>query len=176
MIYNNHIKQRTMTKVKYLICTIIALGMVACSDFVDDTKVFQRLDSLQNTTWYNFDTINKVYYDIEYSDVEDSEEAGWYEGSMKGYSNAERTEIIEELCEDFIYTFIPAQLDKNLEAVVRVKFDNGKLYGGEVIPKGALQISSKDVYIIQLYETDDSWNPIVTEDNTFQSTIMMWKE
>ena len=95
---------------------------------------------------------------------------------MKGYEDAERKIQIEELTENFIYTFIPAQLDQRLEAVVRVKFDNGKLYGGEVIPKGALQISSKDVYIIQLYETDESWNPIVTEENTFQSTIMMWKE
>ena len=176
MIYNNHIKQRTMTKVKYLICTIIALGMVACSDFVDDTKVFQRLDSIKNTLWYNYDTANKVYYNIEYGDIEDSQNVGWYNGVMTGYSNAERTNIIEELTQNFIYTIIPAQMDKNLEAIVRVKFENGKLYGGEVIPKGALQISSKDVYIIQLYETDNTWSPIVTEENTFQSTIMMWKE
>ena len=165
-----------MAKIKYLICTIMALGLVACSDFVDDTKVFQRLDSLQNTTWYNFDTIDKIYYNIEYSDVADSQDAEWYKGVMKGYEDAERKIQIEELTENFIYTFVPAQLDQRLEAVVRVKFESGKLYGGEVIPKGALQISSKDVYIIQLYETDESWNPIVTEENTFQSTIMMWKE
>lgn len=165
-----------MTKIKYLICTIMALGFVACEDFVDETKVLKRLDKLQNTLWYNYDTIDKVYYNIEYGDIEDSQNAGWYNGVMTGYSDAERTNAIEELTEEFIYTFIPAQLDKNLEAVVRVKFDNGKLYGGEVIPKGALQISSKDVYIIQLYETDNEWNPIVTEENTFQSTIMMWKE
>ena len=165
-----------MVKIKYLICTAIALGFVACSYFDDDTKSLQRLENIKNTLWYNYDTANKVYYNIEYSDVEDSEETGWYEGSMKGYSNAERTNIIEELTQNFIYTFIPAQMDKNPEAIVRVKFENGKLYGGEVIPKGALQISSKDVYIIQLYETDNTWNPIVTEENTFQSTIMMWKE
>ena len=165
-----------MGKIKYLICTAIALGFVACSDFADDTKVLKRLDSIKNTVWYNYNTANKVYYNIEYGDIEDDENAGWCNGSMKGYNNAERTNIVDSLTQNFIYTFIPAQTVENLEAIVRVEFEDGKLYGGELIPKGALQISNKDVYIIQLYETDDKWNPIVTEENTFQSTIMMWKE
>ena len=165
-----------MTKIKYLICTAIVLGLAACEDFADDTKVLHRLDKLQNTLWYNYDTLNKVYYNIEYGDIEDPQNKEWYNGVMTGYDNAERTNIIDSLTQKFTYTFIPAQLDQRLEAVVRVKFESGKLYGGEVIPKGALQISSKDVYIIQLYETDESWNQIVTEENTYQSTIMMWKE
>ena len=154
----------------------MALGLIACEEFANDTTVLERLDNLQNTLWYSFDTIDKIYYNIEYSNIEDSQNNEWYQGVMKGYSDAERTTLVEDLTENFIYTFIPAQLDKRLEAVVRVKFESGKIYGGEVIPKGALQISSKDVYIIQLYETDEKWNPIVTEENTFQSTIMMWKE
>ena len=165
-----------MTKIKYLICTVLALGFMACTDFGDDIVELQRLSNLQNTLWYNYDTTNKVYYSIEYGNIEDGQDTGWYNGVMTGYDNAERTNIIEDLTQNFIYTFTPADMSQNIEAVVRVKFENGKNYGGEVIPKGALQISNKDVYIIQLYETDDTWNPIVTEEDTYQSTIMMWKE
>lgn len=206
-----------MRQIKLLIGTAIAIALGACVDWEgqEQTK-YQYLDTIQNTLWYSYDTIEKVYYNIEYSDVkhieettdedvvedttenivqslsENSTESGeennsdkiveeiveWYVGKSTAYDSFERVNEIEYLSKNFIYTFTPARVENNIrvEAMVRVKFEDGTQYGGEVIPKGALQISNKDVYIIQLYETDEAWEVIKTEDGKTKSSLMMWKE
>lgn len=206
-----------MRQIKLLIGTAIAIALGACVDWEgqEQTK-YQYLDTIQNTLWYSYDTIEKVYYNIEYSDVkhivettdedvvedttedivqslsENTTESGeennsdkiveetveWYDGKSTAYDSFERVNEIEYLSKDFIYTFIPAHVEDKtrVEAMVRVKFEDGTLYGGEVIPKGALQISNKEVYIIQLYQTDEKWEVLKTDDGTAKSSLMMWKE
>ena len=206
-----------MKQFKLLIGTAIALALGACVDWEEqEQNKYQYLDTIQNTLWYSYDTIEKVYYNIEYSDVKHIEETTdegvvedttedivqnlsenttengeennseetleesleWYDGKSTAYDSFERVNEIEYLSKSFTYTFIPARVEnkERIEAIVRVKFEDGTLYGGEVIPKGALQISNKDVYIIQLYETDDKWEILKTDDGKAKSSLMMWKE
>ena len=158
--------------VKYLICTVMILGCAACVDFEDGNKEYTNLESIQNTLWYSYDVTKSAYYDIEFTDTEiDSDR--WL-GKMMAYNSFERVETIDELCHEFTYTFTEATDD--IRAIVRTSFDDGKFYDGFVIPKGYMQISNKDVYIIQLYEVYSDGKLILTEDNNYQSTIMMWKE
>lgn len=163
-----------MNRVKYLICTAIILGLTACMDFENETKDLNELDEIKNTVWYSYDVAQSVYYDIEYSDIADSENSDWFEGKMLAYDSYERVNIIEDLCRDFTYNFTKATADTR--AIVKTRFSDGKFYDGFVIPKGFMQISSKDVYIIQLYEVDEKGNLILTEEENYQSTLMMWKE
>ena len=206
-----------MKQFKLLIGTAIALALGACVDWEEqEQNKYQYLDTIQDTLWYSYDTIEKVYYNIEYSDVKHIEETTdegvvedttedivqnlsenttengeennseetveesleWYDGKSTAYDSFERVNEIEYLSKSFTYTFIPARVEnkERIEAIVRVKFEDGTLYGGEVIPKGALQISNKDVYIIQLYETDDKWEILKTDDGKAKSSLMMWKE
>ena len=163
-----------MTKVKYLICTMMMLGCAACANFEDGTNEYTNLDAIENTLWYSYDVIQGAYYDIEFSDTAVANDEDWYEGTMLAYNSFERVERIDELCHNFTYNFTAAKDD--VLAIVRTKFDDGRFYDGYVIPKGHMQISNKDVFIIQLFEVDKDGNLILTEDNNSQSTLMMWKE
>ena len=169
-----------MKQIKLLICTAIAIVLSGCANWEQEEKQYLYIDNIQNTLWYSYDTLAKVYYDIEYGDTkQESEDATeWYNGKMTGYDSYDRENEIEHLSKTFTYIFTPAQEVDNtrVEAVVRLMFEDGTHYGGEVIPKGALQISNKDVYIVQLYETDDKWNVILTEDGKAKTSLMMWKE
>lgn len=160
-----------MKMVKYLICTAMLLGAVACVDFDQNAQKLYNLEEIKNTEWYNEDILNKVYYLIEYSDVESSE--GWYKGQMRGYDNFERTNLVESLTRDFTYNFTLATSQKR--AIVKTKFADGVNYDGYVIPKGSLQVGSKDVYVIQLFEVDAE-GEILMENGNFKSTLLMWKE
>ena len=159
--------------VKYLICTAMLLGATACIDFEQDKQKFYNLEEIKNTEWYNEDIIGKTYYSINYTDVESKEKAEWYNGQMKGYSDPERTNEIDNLTRTFIYNFTPATTEQR--AVVKTKFEDGVHLDGYVIPKGNLQVGSKDVYIIQLFEVNED-GEILMDNGTYKSTLMMWKE
>ena len=162
-----------MKKVKYLICTAVLLGAMACVNFEDNDTEIVYLEELRNTLWQNEDIVNKVFYNIAYSDVEDSSEAGWYNGEMTGYDSNERVNKIDTLTRNFIYNFTPAT-DKN-RAIVRTKFSDGINYDGYVIPKGNIQMGEKEVYIIQLFEVDEN-GEILLDNGKYKSTLLMWKE
>ena len=162
-----------MKKVKYLICTAILLGAMACVNFEDNDTEIVYLEELRNTLWQNEDIVNKVFYNIAYSDVEDSETAGWYNGEMTGYDSIERVNKIDTLTRNFIYNFTTAT-DKN-RSIVRTKFSDGINYDGYVIPKGNIQMGEKEVYIIQLFEVDDK-GEILLDNGKYKSTLLMWKE
>ena len=91
---------------------------------------------------------------------------------MLGYSEQER--VNEVVNRPFSYTFTPATADIN--AIVRVNFEDGQYYGGLLIPKGYYQINLQDVYIIQLYEVYENGEVIYNVDGTMKSTLQMWME
>ena len=91
---------------------------------------------------------------------------------MLGYSEQER--VNEVVNRPFTYTFSPAT--EQINAVVRINFEDGQYYGGFLVPKGVYQISMVDVYFIQLYEVDAEGEVIYNLDGTMKSTMQMWKE
>lgn len=166
-----------MKRVKYLICTAIAMGAISCANFfTEEEQKFYDLDEIKNTVWHNEDKANRIYYSINYSDVESSERAEWYDGEMVGYSNAERTNKLESATRTFIYNFTPATREER--AVVLTKFDDGTKYDGYLIPKGHLPspATGKEAYIIQLLMIGDDGKPIMNDKNEYESPIMMWME
>ncbi|MBO5856136.1 MAG: hypothetical protein J6Q62_05695 [Alistipes sp.] len=153
-----------MRLINYLISAVLALTIVSCEPVEEETKVFPEITSLDNTLWYSYDSKAQVFYDITYN-------AG-NKGVMLGYSEQDR--INEVVNRPFSYTFTPAT--KDINAIVRVNFEDGQHYGGLLIPKGHFQINLQDVYIIQLYETDAEGEVIYNVDGSMKSTLQMWME
>jgi hypothetical protein len=153
-----------MKIMRYLLGAVMALAIVGCEPFEDNTKSYPELESLANTMWYSYDKVGDIYYDVTYG------ENG--EGVMLGYDEQER--INEVVNRPFTYTFTPAT--ELVNAIVRVNFADGQYYGGFLVPKGVYQISMKDVYFIQLYETDAAGEVIYNVDGTMKSTMQMWME
>jgi hypothetical protein len=153
-----------MRVISYLISAVLALTIVSCEPVEEQAKVFPEITSLDNTLWYSYDKQNKIFYDIVYG------EEG--KGVMLGYSEQER--INEVVNRPFDYTFTPAT--KDIDAIVRVDFEDGQHYGGLLIPKGHIQINLQDVYFIQLYETDAEGEVIYDVHGSIKSTLEMWME
>lgn len=143
---------------------VLALTIVSCEPVEEETKVFPEITSLDNTLWYSYDSKAQVFYDITYNADN--------QGVMLGYSDQDR--INEVVNRPFSYTFTPAT--KDINAIVRVDFEDGQHYGGLLIPKGHFQINLQDVYIIQLYETDAEGEVIYNVDGSMKSTLQMWME
>ena len=154
-----------MKIMKYLLGAVMALATVGCEPFEkDETKSYPELESLTNTVWWSYDKVNDIYYDITYG--EDGE------GVMVGYDEQERvTEVVNR---PFSYTFTPAT--EEINAIVRVDFEDGQHYGGWAAPKGIYQINLQDVYLIQLYEVYENGEVIYNVDGTMKSTLQMWME
>ena len=143
---------------------VMTLMIAGCEPVEETAKVFPEITSLDNTVWISYDKINNIYYDIAYNADN--------KGVMLGYSEPARlNEIVNR---PFNYTFTPATA--NIDAIVRVDFEDGQHYGGLLIPKGYFQINLQDVYIIQLYETDAEGEVIYNVDGTMKSTLQMWME
>ena len=153
-----------MRVISYLMSAVLALTIVSCEPVTEEVKVFPEITSLDNTLWYSYDKQNKIFYDIVYG------EEG--EGVMLGYSDQDR--INKVVNRPFSYTFTPATTDIN--AIVRVDFEDGQHYGGLLIPKGHFQINLQDVYFIQLYETDAEGEVIYDVHGSIKSTLEMWME
>ena len=166
-----------MKMVKYLISTAILMGAISCVDFdTEEEKKFQDLKDIKNTVWHNEDKANRIYYSINYSDVESSDVAKWYDGTMVGYSDAERTNKLESTTRNFIYIFTPATREER--AIVLAKFDDGTKYDGYLIPKGHIPspATGKEAYIIQLLMIGEDDKPVMNDKNEYESPIMMWME
>lgn len=150
-----------------LMAILLAFSLVSCSVDEEEKKVYPALQSIEDTLWYSFDTKAFVYYDIAYEQTT---------GSMVGYSDVDRKNEVSRA--NFSYTFTPATVVDgfSIDAIVHISFDDGRYYGGMLIPKGELQINNEDVFIIQLYETNDRWEVIYDMSGNMKSTIMMWKE
>ena len=71
---------------------------------------------------------------------------------------------------------VPHVYAKDIDAIVRVDFEDGQHYGGLLIPKGQIQKNLQDVYFIQLYETDAEGEVIYNVDGSMKSTLQMWME
>ena len=153
-----------MKIMRYLLGAVMVLSIVGCEPIEDETKSYPELESLVGTLWFSYDETNKIFYDITYGEDD--------RGEMKGYADQERTELVVD--RPFSYTFTPAT--ELHDAIVELIFDDGQRYGGMLIPKGNLQISNKDVYMIQLYEINDKGAIIYDENGDIKSTILMWKE
>ncbi len=143
---------------------VLLIAVVGCEPVEYEKKEYPELTSLDNTLWYSYDSKSAVYYDIIYR--EDNE------GVMLGYSDQERTQ--EVVNRPFSYTFTPAT--ETLNAIVRVTFNDGKLYGGALIPKGYYQVNLQDVYLIQLYEVDTEGEPLKDDFGNYLSVIQMWND
>jgi hypothetical protein len=154
-----------MKIMKYLLGAVMALAVVGCEPFEkDETKSYPELENLTNTVWWSYDKVNDIYYDITYG------ENG--EGVMLGYDEQER--VNEVVNRPFSYTFTPAT--EEINAIVRVDFEDGQHYGGWAAPKGIYQINLQDVYLIQLYEVYENGEVIYNVDGTMKSTLQMWME
>ena len=153
-----------MKIMRYLLGAVMALAIVGCEPFEVEKKEYPTLTSLDNTLWYSYDNDEKIFYDITYG------EEG--RGEMKGYSDQERTDLTID--RPFTYTFTPATADVN--AIVRVNFEDGQHYGGALMPKGYIQVNYIDVYFIQLYEVDEEGIPIKDAEGKYTSILQMWME
>ena len=153
-----------MKGIKSLFFALLLVAGVACKHPVEEQKkLYPELTSIEDTMWYSHDAREVIYYDIYYyADA----------GVMLGYDTPQReNEVVRR---PFTYTFTPATDD--IDAIVSLHFEDGQMYGGILVPKGNLQISNKDVYIIQLYECDDKGYIIYDDAGNIKSTIMMWRE
>ena len=153
-----------MNVMKYLLGAVAALFVMGCEPYEENKKDYPELESLVNTLWYSYDKSTNIYYDITYG------ENG--EGVLLGYSEQER--LNEVVNRPFTYAFTPATAQIN--AIVRIDFEDGQYYGGWLAPKGIYQINLQDVYLIQLYETDANGEVIYNIDGTIKSTLQMWME
>ena len=153
-----------MRLLNILMGAVAVLVFAACEPIELQNKEYPELTSLDNTLWYSYDSKNQIFYDIYYNENGN--------GVMLGYSEQER--VNEVVNRPFIYTFTPATADIN--AIVRVNFEDGQYYGGLLIPKGYYQINLQDVYIIQLYEVYENGEVIYNVDGTMKSTLQMWME
>lgn len=153
-----------MKIMRYLLGAVMALSIVGCEPIEDETKSYPELESLVGTLWFSYDETNKIFYDITYGEDD--------RGEMKGYADQERTELVVD--RPFSYTFTPATDDIN--AIVRVDFEDGQHYGGALMPKGYIQVNYIDVYFIQLYEVYENGEVIKDAEGNFTSVIQMWKE
>ena len=153
-----------MKIMRYLLGAVMALSIVGCEPIEDETKSYPELESLVGTLWFSYDETNKIFYDITYGEDD--------RGEMKGYADQERTELIVD--RPFSYTFTPATDDIN--AIVRVDFEDGQHYGGALMPKGYIQVNYIDVYFIQLYEVYENGEVIKDAEGNFTSVIQMWRE
>ena len=153
-----------MKIMRYLLGVVMALSIVGCEPIEEETKSYPELESLVGTLWFSYDETNKIFYDITYGDDD--------RGEMKGYADQERTELVVD--RSFSYTFNPATDDIN--AIVRVDFEDGQHYGGALMPKGYIQVNYIDVYFIQLYEVYENGEVIKDAEGNFTSVIQMWKE
>lgn len=150
----------------HLLFSVLALVTIsACAPDDPEKKVYPELTTLDETMWYSYDQRDVIFYDIYYD--------GNDKGRMLGYDTAER--VNEIVNRPFSYKFTPAT--DLLDAIVDIWFEDGARYGGILIPKGNLQISNKDVYLIQLYELTEDGKEILYDDKgNIKSTILMWKE
>ena len=153
-----------MKIMRYLLAAALVLSIVGCKRNNEIVKDYPELESLTNTTWWSYDRANDIYYDITYQTDNT--------GVMLGYSEQDR--INEVVNRPFSYTFTPATA--NINAIVRIDFEDGQHYGGWLAPKGIYQINLQDVYFIQLYETDAEGEVIYNIDGTMKSTLQMWME
>ena len=153
-----------MKIMRYLLGAVMALSIVGCEPIEDETKSYPELESLVGTLWFSYDETNKIFYDITYGEDD--------RGEMKGYADQERTELVVD--RPFSYTFTPATDEIN--AIVRVDFEDGQHYGGALMPKGYIQVNYIDVYFIQLYEVYENGEVIKDAEGNFTSVIQMWRE
>ena len=153
-----------MKIMRYLLGAVMALSIVGCEPIEDETKSYPELESLVGTLWFSYDETNKIFYDITYGEDD--------RGEMKGYADQERRELVVD--RPFSYTFTPATDDIN--AIVRVDFEDGQHYGGALMPKGYIQVNYIDVYFIQLYEVYENGEVIKDAEGNFTSVIQMWRE
>lgn len=146
---------------------VLLVSFTACEPEEAPMMSYPELTTLDDTMWYSYDAKRDIYYDIYYN--------ADGEGRMLGYDTSERNE--EEVLVDRTFTYDYTRATEDVDAIVNVTFADGQRYGGILIPKGNLQISSKDVYIIQLYElTADGEDVAYDENGNIKSTLMMWKE
>ncbi len=152
----------------HLLFSVLALfAITACEPEESEKKQYPELETLEGTMWYSYDTKQDIYYDIYYN--------ADGKGKMLGYDTSERNEDQLLVERNFTYKYTRATAD--FDAVVDIWFEDGQRYGGILIPKGNLQVSNKDVYVIQLYElTADGDNILYDENGNIKSTLMMWKE
>ena len=153
-----------MKIMRYLLGAVMALSIVGCEPFEDETKSYPELESLVGTLWFSYDEPNNIFYAITYGEDD--------RGEMKGYADQERTELVVD--RPYSYTFTPATDDINPN--VRVDFEDGQHYGGALMPKGYIQVNYIDVYFIQLYEVYENGEVIKDAEGNFTSVIQMWRE
>ena len=152
---------------RLLLSALALVAITACETPEDEKKQYPELTTLNDTVWYSYDAKQDIYYDIYYN--------GEGKGQMLGYDTSERNEEQKLVDRTFTYDYTRATADT--DAIVNVTFTDGQRYGGILVPKGNLQISNKDVYVIQLYElTADGEDIAYDENGNIKSTLMMWRE
>ena len=153
-----------MRLLKILMAAVVMFVAVGCQKYEPVQKNYPELESLDGTMWYSYAKTNNIFYDVYYNEGN--------KGVMLGYSEQER--VNEVVNRPFSYTFTPATAE--IDAIVRIDFEDGQHYGGWLAPKGVYQVNLQDVYLIQLYETDAQGEVIYNVDGTMKSTLQMWME
>ncbi|MBP3547374.1 MAG: hypothetical protein J6J64_01690 [Alistipes sp.] len=152
-----------MNLIKYLLAAVTVVVSIGCAPEVE-IKTYPPIEELANTVWVNRtqDESGK-FYNNTMAFMDDGT------GTITAYAATDLNTPLSSV--NFTYTF-PLNDNDGL----RVIFEDGARYDGYVIQKGNVQIDFKDVYLIQLFEVDESGEVILDEFNNPASTLLFWKE
>lgn len=152
-----------MKFIKLLIAAVALFTAAACEEEIPEKKL-EKLDNIELTDWYC--TVEKsegvyIYYTLSFG--------ADGQGTLTGYDAKEGGNV--ESIETFTYT----HTRNNNDIAVTLLFTDGDTYAGYVIPKGAITVDYKDVFVLQLFKVDEDGMPIEDMYGNYD-TMMFWKE
>lgn len=152
-----------MKFIKLLIAAVALFTAAACEEEIPEKKL-EMLDTVELTDWYYIGEKSAgvyIYYTLSFG--------AEGQGTLTGYDAKENGNV--ESYEPFTYTY----QRNNSDITVTIVFSNGDTYAGYIIPKGAITVDYKDVFVLQLFKVDEEGYPIEDVYGNYD-TMMFWKE
>ncbi len=152
-----------MKFIKLLIAAVALFTAAACEEEIPEKKL-ETLDSIELSDWYCTGEKSEgvyIYYTLSFGAES--------QGTLTGYDAKEGGNV--ESIETFTYT----HTRNNNDIAVTLLFTDGDTYAGYVIPKGAITVDYKDVFVLQLFKVDEDGMPIEDIYGNYD-TMMFWKE
>lgn len=152
-----------MKFIKLLIAAVALFTAAACEEEIPEKKL-ETLDNIELTDWYCTGEKSEgvyIYYTLSFG--------AEGQGTLTGYDAKEGGNV--ESIETFTYT----HTRNNNDIAVTLLFTDGDTYAGYVIPKGAITVDYKDVFVLQLFKVDEDGMPIEDMYGNYD-TMMFWKE
>lgn len=149
---------------KLLIAAAALFTAAACEQEIPEKKLETFDDNIELTDWYYIGEKSEgvyIYYTLSFG-ADD-------QGTLTGYDAKENGNV--ESLEPFTYTYTR----NNNDTTVTIVFTNGDTYAGYIIPKGAITVDYKDVFVLQLFKVDEDGYPIEDTYGNYD-TMMFWKE